>query len=207
VRGFGFIQRVPRDALADFVAAERADGAPRFAVRQLTLFEQPDLFVIKFIEPAARNEGALGLDVGSEAVRREAVQQALLTGEPTLTGTVILLQDERRSPGVLLLVPVFGQRPAAVRDDAVHGALRGLLYAPIVISELLEGLVDVAAGQMRIELFDTASGTVAGPLMFDSQAESAAVAAPTSGMAEEAAAFDAPAATKPCTCSRCPAAW
>ena len=35
VRGFGFIQRVMHTDLDAFVAAERADGAPEFAVRQL----------------------------------------------------------------------------------------------------------------------------------------------------------------------------
>ena len=177
VRGFGFIERVSRAALASFVAAERADGAPQFAVRPLTQPpaqpEQPDLFVIKFIEPAARNPGALGLDIGSESVRREAALQAQLTGEPTLTGTVTLVQDERRSPGVLLYVPVFRQGPGTPPVDGRHGDLHGLLYAPIVIAELLQDLGDVAAGQVHVELFDTASGTAAGPLMYDSQPQGA----------------------------------
>ena len=194
VRGFGFIQRVPREALAPFVAAERADGAPQFAVRQLTEFDQPDLFVIKFIEPPERNPGALGLDIGSEAVRREAALQALLTGEPTLTGTVTLVQDKRQSPGVLLFVPVFRQNDAAVGTDGVHGELQGLLYAPIVIAELLEGLSDVIAGQVHAELFDTASGTVAGSLMFDSLADTTALAqAASAGAPAPAAAGGRPA--------------
>ena len=110
VRGFGYIERVPRDALAAFIAAERADGAPQFTLRELSPGTQRELFVIKFIEPAARNPGALGLDVGSEAVRREAVLQAQLTGEPTLTGTVTLVQDSATGTG-----------RAAVRADLPAG--------------------------------------------------------------------------------------
>ncbi len=177
VRGFGFIERVPREALASFEAAERDDGAPQFTVRQLAPSDAAELFVIKFIEPAARNPGALGLDVGSEAVRREAVLQSQLTGEPTLTGTVTLVQDQRQGPGVLLVVPVFRPAAGAATADGRHGELRGLLYAPIVIAELLEGLGDVAAGQVRVEIFDTASGTLAGPLMYDSRSEAGALPA------------------------------
>ena len=199
---------MPREALAAFIAAERADGAPQFTLRQLSPGTQRELFVIKFIEPAARNPGALGLDVGSEAVRREAVLQAQLTGEPTLTGTVTLVQDARQGPGVLLVVPVFRPETGAAPVDGRHGELRGLLYAPIVIAELLEGLGDVMAGQVRVELFDTASGTVAGPLMFDSRHEAAAAA----GSTTEAATADAAAtrrrpASRRCTWSRCPAGW
>ena len=52
VRGFGFAQRVLREELDDFIAAERADDAPRFAVR--TSGNAADLYVIKFIEPRSR---------------------------------------------------------------------------------------------------------------------------------------------------------
>jgi PAS domain S-box-containing protein len=55
--------------------------------------------------------------------------------------------------------------------------LRGLLYAPIVVAELLRDLSEVEAGQVRVELFDSASGTASGPLMFDSGVLSPAPAA------------------------------
>ena len=57
VRGFGFIARVRRDDLPRFIAAERADGAPQFAVRQLDDKRHEDLYVIKLIEPPAANQG------------------------------------------------------------------------------------------------------------------------------------------------------
>ena len=172
VRGFGFIQRVRRAELDAFVAAERADGAPDFTLRQLELRDEPDLFVIKLIEPPEHNAGAAGLDVGSERVRRQGVLQALDSGQPTLSGMVTLVQDSRRSPGALLYVPMYGDVGG---DGATRAAapLRGLLYAPIVIGELLAGLGDVAAGRVQVELFDTASGTPQGASMFDSAADAA----------------------------------
>ncbi len=175
VRGFGFIQRVPRPELAAYVAGERADGAPGFAVSQLDLKDEPDLFVIKLVEPAERNAGAAGLDVGSERVRRDGVLQALDSGEPTTTGMVTLVQDRQRSPGVLLFVPMY-DKPGDGPPSSGVAPLRGLLYAPIVIDELLAGLGEVAAGRVHLELFDTASGTPQGPVMFDSAARAAAPA-------------------------------
>ena len=168
VRGFGFIERVMQPDLPAFISRERADGAPDFAVRQLALQDKPDLFVIKFIEPAERNLGAQGLDIGSEAVRRQGVMEALESGEATTSGMVTLVQDQRRSPGVLIYTPVFGEPAPDVAGAGGRGPLRGFVYAPIVIAELLSELGDVKSGHARIELFDTASGSAAGEPMFDS---------------------------------------
>ena len=55
LRGFGFIRRVMREDLDSFVAAERADGAPQFAIRALSDANYADLFVVKYIEPASNN--------------------------------------------------------------------------------------------------------------------------------------------------------
>jgi CHASE1-domain containing sensor protein len=167
IRGFGFIQRVMRPDLDAFVASERADGAPGFAIRQLADKNHGDLYIIKFIEPAANNAGAQGLDIGSEANRRSAAQRAVDSGEPTITAAIMLVQDTRQTPGVLLFVPVYanGTRPA--NADERRAALVGLLYAPIVIGELLDGMADVGAGRIDFELFDTARATLGGTLLYD----------------------------------------
>ena len=110
VRGFSFIQQVQRSELSAFVAAEKRDDAPDFAIRQLVNKDHPDLFVVKFIEPAASNKGVQGLDIGSEPVRRFAIQQAINTGAPTVSGAITLVQDNKKSPGLLLFVPVYQNR-------------------------------------------------------------------------------------------------
>ena len=169
VRGLGYIEPVQRTDLDAFIASERADGAPLFDVRQLAQQDAADLYVVKFIEPLAQNAAAVGLDIGSEPVLRQGALLALETGEATTSGMVTLAQDERRSPGVLLFLPVYGE--AAGADPAAPRPLRGLLYAPLVIADLLDALGDALSKQVHLELFDTASGTAQGPLMFDSAAE------------------------------------
>jgi PAS domain S-box-containing protein len=151
VRGMGFIERVPRTELDAFVARERADGAPDFAVR--TQGTANDLYVIKFLEPIERNRAALGLDVGSEAVRREAAERAALTGEPALSGVIQLVQDQLPRPGFLLYVPVYRPGLPLETEEQRMAALQGLTYAPIVLQELLDPGLDVwLASGLRIEL-------------------------------------------------------
>ena len=70
IRGFGLIQQVPRTELARFVARERADGAPDFAVHSQGA--APNLYVVKYVEPLADNREALGFDMGQDMHRRQA---------------------------------------------------------------------------------------------------------------------------------------
>ena len=155
VRGFGLIQWVQRADIDTMLADARADGAPGFTLRQLDDKNLSDLFVIRYIEPANRNTGAQGLDVGSEAVRRQGAEQAIASGEPTLTGNIVLVQDNKRSSGALLYVPLFRNGTAPHDAAQRRSALLGLLYAPIVLSELLDGIHDVKAERLAFSLFDT----------------------------------------------------
>ena len=158
LRGFGFIQRVLRSALPAFVAAEQRDEAPQFAVRELSALDHDDLYVIKYIEPAVPNLLALGLDLGSEPIRREAVERAVDSGLPTLSAAITLVQDSRRSAGFLLFVPVFRPGTNPVTAAQRRQALVGLLYAPIVLGEMLAAVPEVAAGLIHFQLSDSRAG-------------------------------------------------
>ncbi|WP_395703913.1 PAS-domain containing protein [Aquabacterium sp.] len=151
VRGFGFIEPVLRADLPRFEAAARAEGLSDFQVRSSSGANQ--LYVIKYIEPLQPNFAALGFDLGSEPVRLEAVQRAVDTGEPALTGYTVLGQGARRAPGFLLLLPIY--RPGAdPRDPAQRrAALVGLGYTPLFAEDVLAGVDKAADGALDFELF------------------------------------------------------
>ena len=154
VRGFGLVERVTNSDLPAFLARERADGAPQFAVRQLGTHTHDDSYVIKFLEPASQNPGALGLDLGSEPVRRAGIVQAIDTGQPTVSGTMTLVQDKNRTAAVLLFLPMYKPGAALATVAERRAALRGVAYAPVVIAELLADLPEVSAGLVAAVLFD-----------------------------------------------------
>ena len=167
VRGFGFIQRVTQAGLDTFIAQERADGAPQFALRQLTDRSHDDLYVVKFVEPAANNAGALGLDVGSEPMRRSALQRAIDTGEPALTAAITLVQDQGQTTGLLLFLPVYarGANPTTVEER--RAALVGVLSCQIVLAEFLADLEEVMSRLVDFELFDASPGADSAVMVFD----------------------------------------
>ncbi|HKX44184.1 MAG TPA: CHASE domain-containing protein [Burkholderiaceae bacterium] len=168
VRGFGFIERVKRDDLETFVAAQRAEGRPEFSVD--TAGNAPDLYVVKYIEPAASNRTSPGKDVGREPVRREAVERAVRTGAAALSGSVTLALNNRPGPGFLYFVPVYppGSDPASATPEQRQAMATGLLYAPLMVSEVMKGTADAGQGSLDIELYDSESAQAA-DLMFDSR--------------------------------------
>ncbi|MFA6285885.1 MAG: CHASE domain-containing protein [Opitutaceae bacterium] len=162
--GFGFIQRVMRGDLDAFIAAERADNAPDFNVR--TSGDAADLYVIKFIDPLDANRPSWGFDVGSEPIRREAIERAVATGEPAITASIQLVQDNQKRSGFLYFVPVYrnGTQPAtpAERKDA----LWGLVYAPLVIDGIFKDVMGFTEDYVDVEVFDGPAPS-ANNLMFD----------------------------------------
>ncbi len=156
-RGIGLIRRVAREREAVFVEAARRDGAPDFAIRQLTP-HAGERFVIQYIEPLDRNRQAVGLDVASETNRRRAAEQSMRSGAATLTGPITLVQAGGQSlRSVLLLLPVYrqGATPATLQER--EASAMGWTYAPLVIDEVLRDIVP-ATGMLSIALKDRTDG-------------------------------------------------
>ena len=168
--GLGFIQRVMRTELPEFMAAARADEAPEFAIHtwphpeggaspgSVESADLPDLYVVKHIFPLERNRAAWGLDIGSEPVRRAAAELAVRTGEPTISGRITLVQDEHTHAGFLYLVPVYKNGTHPTTPAEREAALVGLVYVPIDLNEVLGG--DAEAGLMKREPTALASGSL-----------------------------------------------
>lgn len=181
LRGVGFVERVNRKNLREFVALQRREGRRDFAVK--TGGDSPNLYVIKFVEPLANNKPALGLDLGLDPVRREAVERAVNTGEATLSGRIYLVEEDEQRPGFLFSLPVYGNGTRPVNAAQRRVALTGVLVTPVVVSDILADTVVAAQGQAAFTLYDDAvartgpdalaePGSTAATLLFDSSAYS-----------------------------------
>lgn len=169
-RGFGFIRRVAPHQEAQFLGAARADGWPDFRISELSV-NTAERLVIQYIEPVADNLQAVGLDIASEANRRQAAQNAMQTGMATLTHPITLVQASglpRR--GFLFLLPVYRPGAALETPEQRLNAAYGLSYTPLVIDEVLadfEGLdqlfaltlTDVPSGQAADQFFFSPAAT------------------------------------------------
>ena len=150
--GFGLIDRVKREDLASYTAEVRQDGAADFEI--LTRGDASDLYVIKYIFPLSRNRSAWGYDIGSEATRRAAAEQAVLTGKPTITGRIELLQDEEKKSGFLYLLPFYDTDSVSNAVTPEIGNLRGLLYTPIILEQTISGIDTRTQDNVELAIFD-----------------------------------------------------
>ncbi|MBC7367199.1 MAG: CHASE domain-containing protein [Undibacterium sp.] len=163
--GFGFIQRVPRTELDRFIASERADDAPDFTVH--TTGHAPDLYVIKFLDPLTLNHAAVGFDAGTDPMRRSAIENAVRTGEPTLSGRVTLLQDALQRASVVYFVPVYRNGTSPHTPAEREAALDGILFAPIIIEEAFAGVIHGVEDMLSLKIYEGGK-TAAAHLLFDS---------------------------------------
>lgn len=160
--GIGYIKRVANNpkAVEDFLARTRADGASDFQIK-IPPGASPmpgsvidDRLIIEYIEPLEFNRNALGLDIGSHPVRREAAERAMLTGEGSITGCVQLVQERKKVAGFLYMLPVYRQGMPTTTPTERVAALEGWVYMPMLGPEVFRGAVAVADGELDVEVYD-----------------------------------------------------
>ena len=173
-RGFGFIARVAPAKLDSFLAQVRKEGRKNFTIRELGP-NAGDRFIIKYIEPLAPNAAAVGLDLASEKVRREAAVAAMESGKATLTGPITLVQASgSKKQSVLLLLPVY--HGAQNRDPGTReGALLGWVYTPLVTDDILSSF-DQSQAQFGFALSDVTDDATSQPFFSSRMHKSTAAA-------------------------------
>jgi len=162
VVGLGEVRRVARPDVDAFEAQVRAEGNPHFHVQRLGT--KPMLYVVTRIEPAARNEGVLGLDVGSGTTRRRAAERAMLTGRAALSRRTRIVEGPREVPGFLLFLPRYAPGAPTETDAQREAALTGWVYASMRMDELTSGLQEVAGPGVAFAIREKEEAADAGPL-------------------------------------------
>ena len=152
VNGIGWIESVAPDALPEFLKRVREDGAPEFEI--LPNANLSPFYVITYIEPVEVNQQAVGLNIAFEPNRLQAADLSRDTGEPAITHRIVLVQDEQKTAGILLLHPVYRDGlPTATVDDR-RAALKGWIYAPFIAKNLFQDLSTEAGRTHTLKIYD-----------------------------------------------------
>lgn len=88
---------------------------------------------VAYVEPFAGNEVAVGFDLASNPVRRQALEQARITGQVVASGRITLVQETADQYGFLVFLPLFNQR-------RFEGYLLGVFRVADVIAEAIATL-------------------------------------------------------------------
>ena len=152
INGIGYIDYVQAGDLSDYLKKTRADNAPNFTNHPKTDFD--DKFIIKFIEPAFKNKEAIGLDIGFEKNRREAAERARDFGVPTVTKKILLVQDNKKQPGFLHLIPVYKTKVTPPTVAKRREQIQGWVYAPFIGSNFLSEINNKNDHQLDYTVYD-----------------------------------------------------
>lgn len=135
----GYIRMVAAGHEADYVATVRGDrsidptGYRQFSIRPPG--RRSDYYVITYVEPMVGNEKALGFDIGSEPVRRSAMEMARDSGLPAATGGITLVQETGAQAGLLLMAPLYADVTPLQTVEQRQQAFQGLVYLGMRVGE------------------------------------------------------------------------
>ncbi len=142
VFAFSFNDLVRRDQLQAFEArvSERSPWGMFRATEQdaqhrlVPVGERPDYVVVKDIVPIQGNRPAVGFDIQSEPIRRDAIERARTSGKSTVTAPIHLVQEEAVRLAALLLEPVYRHGRAT---SSTEPELVGFAVAVLKVDELI----------------------------------------------------------------------
>lgn len=150
INGIGVIHNVA-PAEVDQYLTEQRSLRPDYAVHPE---HEEDIFLpITYIEPAAPNAAAVGLDMAHEANRYDGVKRAREFGSAQITGPIVLVQDKLETPGFLLFAPWYdGGDPVEVERRRTQ--FSGVVYAPFIVNTLMHGALDETEREVGISITD-----------------------------------------------------
>lgn len=162
-----FVRYVPKSERAEFERQVRNDtsidpkGYPEFSIHPEG--DRPEYFPIEFTEPFSSISVHFGFDIGSEPVRRQALEQARDTGHPVSTGRIILVGTEE--VGFSIRVPVYRNGMPQTTVEEKRRALIGFVASAFTMKDLMQ---EVLGGHSRLdfqfEIFDGGTEKATDPL-------------------------------------------
>ncbi|MBB5320518.1 CHASE domain-containing protein [Marinobacter oulmenensis] len=151
INGIGVIYRVPPSRIPEFLMEQRAIY-PEFRIHPQ--HERNDFWPITYIEPENSNQAAIGLDMAHETNRYTAAVRAMETGQSQITGPIILVQDSNRTPGFLMYQPFYETAEPPRTPEERESSFIGLVYAPFIMSKLMEGTLASVNRLVRLRVTD-----------------------------------------------------
>ena len=113
-----------------------------------------EYYPVVFLEPQDfRNKRAIGFDVYSEEIRQHAIDQAIKTGEITLTGKIILVQETEKDiqNGFLMLLPVYEY----VEEGSISQKFQGFVYSVFRMNDFIDGTLDTSLFEhIQVRIYD-----------------------------------------------------
>lgn len=155
IQGIGYVKRIGARQMADHIASVRAEGVHHYLVNPLG--SGPYYYPMVYLEPGTeRNRLALGYDAFSDPVHRRAMEKARDDAMPTVTGKVVLVQEElaEDQASFLMYYPVYqGGEVPDIRAER-RMMLAGYVFSAFRMNNLIDGIVGLIAPFLDVRIYD-----------------------------------------------------
>lgn len=155
IQGIGFSKIIEASEREALIKKMQSEGFSDFKIYPDS--ERDFYQAVVFIEPLdERNRAALGFDMSTEVVRREAMERARNTGSAAASAQVALVQEtgEHRS-GFLIYLPVYADGKLPETEQQRKENLVGFVYSPFrsdnFLSEIYKNTPD---RDINIKIYD-----------------------------------------------------
>src|SRR5207248_749145 len=159
IQSLSWDARIPQSKISAFVEAAHHAGLATFQLTErdaqqklIPVAQRNEYVVIRYIEPLFGNERAIGFDVASDPVRREAFEWARDKGEARATKQTQLIQDKGTAAGFVVYLPIYtnglSHDTVEERQHRLEGYVAAVFRIGDVIAQSLKG-VDQNGLQLR----------------------------------------------------------
>lgn len=157
LQGYGYAEIVLPEDKAAHEARIRSEGFSNFSIRPEGKRELYSSII--YLEPFTdRNLRAFGYDMWSEPTRRAGMSRAIDSGEASVSGKVILVQETSSDiqRGFLMYLPVYRRGMPTETVQQRRDAIQGFVYSPFRIKDLMYGILGSTNSNIDFRIYDGA---------------------------------------------------
>ncbi len=158
VQAIGWDERLRASDVPAFEATQQQAGLAGYKIYDTPRRLPPggsELAVVRFVEPLAGNERALGYNVLSMPATREAYEQARREDRMTASSGLTLMQESARQTGVVIYQPVFKGEPFT--PQARVQANTGAVFLALRMDDTLNAMLQERAPYLEACLIDASA--------------------------------------------------
>ena len=172
IRAISWSPRILESERANYEQAARQAGLSNFQIMEqspqgqlVRAARRAEYIPVYYLESVGGIGRALGFDAASDPTRREALNRARDTGQPTATDPLTLIQDIEREEGFVVFLPVY--KPGLPQDTVQERRLnlQGYVSGAFRIRDLMNNALKGAKVEdIEIRLYDAGDGEKKHPL-------------------------------------------
>ncbi|OQW74016.1 MAG: hypothetical protein BVN35_10950 [Proteobacteria bacterium ST_bin11] len=146
IQALSWVSRIANEQRASYEQSFLDQGFKDFTIKELgadrqfiKAQERAEYFPVTYIEPFASNSLALGFDLSSESVRREALTEARANKAVSVTRPIQLVQDGQANQAVLLVMPQYLAKSSGM-ESVLTGFLSTVVRIDSLVNAAMQGL-------------------------------------------------------------------